>query len=154
MKCGRYIEGARNRQAALDYINANPGQMAPDIIRALGWDKIGGSDRLGKMYIARELDRERCVYTGVNEQGRKFNMTTYRYTARVQKTRGADEIAYSIAANLRADGEKKREYEAKKKKKPVWLTTNTDPERPPIRKQGGQGSGRQRVYVGSTAGMV
>lgn len=154
MKTGRYVEGATNRQKALDYINAHPNQTGPEIIEALGWDKVGGSDRLGKMYLARELDRVRCQHSWINANGKKFNITTYRYTARVIKTRGADEVLQTMAENLKSDGQKAREKEAKAKTRPAWVSGPTNPDRKPIPNQDGQGSGRSRVWVGSSAGLV
>lgn len=154
MKCGRYVEGAQNRQKALDYINAHPNQTGPEIIEALGWDKVGGSDRLGKMYLARELDRELCQHSGINANGKKFNITTYRYTARVTKTRGADEVLKTMAENLKSDGQKAREKAAKAKTRPALVSGPTNPDRKPIPNQGGQGAVRGVVGVQSSAGMI
>lgn len=91
-KTGRYEEGARNRQAALDYINAHPGAKAPDIIKALGWDKIGGSARLQKMADAEELSRVTAWYDGVNSAGYRYCQKTFAYTALVIKTRQAEAV--------------------------------------------------------------
>lgn len=148
MKSGRYAEGQRNRQAALDYINRNQGAKGPDIFSALGWDKVTGATRLAKMTVNGELSREKCVYQGVNVFGQPYAMTTYAYTARVKRTRGADEVAASIAANLRAEGDRTREKSARKvKAKPKWLTRNTDPDRPAIPRQGGQGASSPRRCI-------
>lgn len=106
MNTGRYEESARNRQAILDYLNANPGKMGPEIIKALGLDKVVGSDRLGKMYRRGELSREKAMYCGVNSAGKNFCMGTFAYTARVIKTAGADEVLRRLADNLKADSDK------------------------------------------------
>lgn len=147
MKIGRYVEGARNRQQIIDYLISNPGALAPDIIRNLGLDKVTGSDRLGKMYSRGELSRVKAIYNGVNSKGKSFSMWTYAYTAKVTKTVGADEMLKKVAENVH---QKPVEKIKKTPKTPKWLTRNTDPDRPPITNQGGQGCVRQRVYVASS----
>lgn len=147
MKAGRYIEGARNRQQILDYLNANPGKMAPEIIKDLGLDKIVGSDRLGKMYHRGELSREKAMYCGVNSAGKNFCMGTFAYTAKVTKTVGADEMLTRIAENLSSDGEASK---PKKKSLPKWLTRNDNPDRKPLQNQGGQGARRREFGIQSS----
>ena len=147
MKIGRYVEGARNRQEILDYLISNPGSLAPDIIRNLGLDKVAGSDRLGKMYSRGELSRVKAIYHGVNTKGKSFSMWTYAYTAKVTKTVNADAMLRKVAENVQ---QKPVETTKKDSKTPKWLTRNTDPDRPPLTNQGGQGCLRQRVYVASS----
>ena len=146
MKIGRYVEGARNRQQIIDYLISNPGALAPDIIRNLGLDKVAGSDRLAKMCSRGELSRVKAKYCGVNSKGKSFCMWTYAYTAEVTKTVGADEMLKKVAENVH---QKPVEKIKKTPKTPKWLTRNTDPDRPPLTNQGGQGAVRQRVYVAS-----
>ena len=115
MKTGRYEEGARNRQAILDYVNANPGKMGPEIIKALGLDKVTGADRLGTMYRRGELDREKATFCGINSAGKRFCMGTFAYTALVKTTMGADEMLNRVSENLRDDSDKKEKDTVKRK---------------------------------------
>lgn len=145
MKVGRYIEGAINRQAALDYINSHQGSIAPEIINALGWKQAEGSNRLARMCSMGELRRECCVINLTNSKGVKTSVTTFRYYALVDKTRDAVRVAAKVAKNV---NQKSKREEDETEKLPPWIIRNVDPNRPPIRNQEGIGSGRRCVFAG------
>lgn len=144
MKVGRYVEGAINRQAALDYINAHQGSITPEIIKALGWKQAEGSNRLARMCSMGELRREHCVIKLMNSKGVSTSVATFRYYALVEKTRDAVRVAVKVAKNVNQKSKREEETE----KLPPWIIRNVDPNRPPIRNQEGIGTGRHCVYAG------
>lgn len=129
---GRYMEGQARRQAALDYLNAQPNRcaLATDIISALGWEKVGGAARLGKMVAQGELEREQVKY---RKNG--ANISTYRYRALLVKTRDAADVVSKIVKS-----QKDRPPEAKPVNLGLKRYVHDNQNRPAIRGQGGQGS--------------
>ena len=109
-----------NRQKVLDYLNANPGHNAVQIEQAL---KLGTnlSTLLRQMTEMNELTRVPVIYTAPNVLGVIQAQRTFAYTALVKETRNADAVREVIVANVNG---------SKPKKRPKWVTSNTDPERP------------------------
>lgn len=119
-RSGRYIEGAINRQKVLDYLNANPGHNAVQIEQAL---KLGTnlSTLLRRMTEMNELARVPVIYTAPNVLGVIQAQRTFAYTALVKATRNADAVREIITTNVNGN---------KPKKRPKWVTSNTEPDRP------------------------
>lgn len=93
MKTGRYEEGARNRQAVLDYVILHPWAKAPEIIEALKLGKVAGAIRLQKMAeVFKELERRPVFYERYNSIGIWSCQRTFEYRALVEKTRFSDDI--------------------------------------------------------------
>jgi len=92
VKTGRYEEGARNRQAVLDFVIAHPWAKAPEIIDALKLGKVSGAIRLQKMAEAGELTRRPVWFERINSIGIRSCQKTFEYNAVVLKTRLGDEI--------------------------------------------------------------
>lgn len=136
----RYELAESRRQAALNHINANPGALGPEIIAALGWDKVSGADRLGDMADRGELSRVPAITRITKASGYTTTVSTYAYTALVTKTKSADETRRDVSANLKA---------AKATRSVVSHPRSfRDENRPPIRNQGGQGCVRHEVRRG------
>ena len=142
---GRYREGQVRRQNALDYINSQPTKtaLAPDIIRDLGWEYVGGSARLTKMVKQGELSRVKARYRKTCEDGKGVNVATYRYTALVTVTRDAEDVAKSLAKNLA----KVAPYVPKPVNLGQAKYRHNDQQRMAIAGQGGQGASSPRMVT-------
>jgi hypothetical protein len=151
MKRGRYQIGAEMRQQAIDYILANPGAAGPAIVAALGWNASIGATRLQDMTVAGELRRSPTKHYSINKLGRSQSQNTYAYWAVCEKTKSAGETVERVTANL--NKKKEQAVVPQSKKQPSWVTRNDDPNRKPIRNQGGQGNIGQRVRGGSSLGV-
>lgn len=122
----RFEKAEAMRQAALDYINANPGVLAPQLMDELKWDKHVGAGRLADMTDTGELSRVKSGHT-------------YAYKALVTKTRSASENAKRISDNLKCA----------RRPKPLEPEIHfRDPKRKPIPGQGGQGAVRHEIRRG------
>ena len=117
MKTGRYMEGQQNRQAILDYVNAHPGAFGPEIQDALGIDKSTGAGRLQRMTNSGELRREREIYEGIDRDGNQYKNLSFRYWALVKTTRSQQDVAITLAANVRA----KEKPEPEDKRAQKWI---------------------------------
>lgn len=135
MKTGRYEEGARNRQAVLDYVIANPWAKAPEIIAALRLGKVSGAIRLERMTnIFKELERRPVLFERINSIGIRSCQKTFEYRALVEKTRFSDDI------------------EAKQKEAEHPGVTRNDPSKhAPHKNQDAQGSGS--AFSGIRSGL-
>lgn len=161
---GRYAEGERNRQAIISYYLANPGNAVPLMIDSLMPSGMNEADiyqfraiisaRVKKMVSLGEISREKCLHPMINSHGKPISVATYRCWALVEKTRSAAEV-YATMIQPIVDKPKPK---PKQTKCEPWRTRSCDLRDPytssPIPNQGGQGSGRTRVYVGATAGML
>jgi len=127
----RLKEGEVLRQEALDYIIKHPGCFGPEVAFEYGWNISSCTSRLQDMTDRGELRRVRDHY------GRTFS---YRYWHIVEKTITWEALA-SSAYGAR-EYRKKPEPKPPKAKEP-WITRNNDPERMPIKNQGGQGRVRR-----------
>lgn len=141
----RYELAEEKRQAALDYINANPGANAPQIIAAMKaiYRTDGGiTDRLREMTLAGELQREKVVSRVKRADGFGTNLITYVYTALVEKTRAASEIRAQATDKLKTSHANNRKQRAK------LVKSHRDENRRPIPNQGGQGNLRHEIRRG------
>lgn len=146
----------RMRQDALDYVNAHPGASGPDIIRALEWDRNSGSGRLMAMVTNGELARQPMVIQTMTKSGHLHQYCSYAYTALVKVTKPAEAVMEEIRESGRTLGHSPKT----RKNSPVigkWTDRgyiNTADDREPIKNQEAIGSGRSRVFVGSTYNMI
>lgn len=143
----RFTKAAEERQAALDYIIANPGASGPDVVTAMGLHKTAnsksmGADRLRDMENYGEVSRSPVTITIINKQGFPAKLRTYAYTALKTKTRTEDDAKKRMIANL------DRTKEAATTEPEVVERWVRDPNRKPIRNQGGQGNCRHEVRRG------
>lgn len=156
MNMDQLKEAQRMRQDALDYLNAYPGTSGPDIIRALEWDRNSGSSRLSAMVEKGELDRQPSVVKTMTKSGHLHQYCSYSYTALVKVTKPAEVILEEIRESGRILGHSPKT----RKNSPVigkWTARgyiNTGDDREPIKNQEAIGSGRSRVFVGSTYNMI
>lgn len=135
----RYELAESRRQAALDYIIANPGAKAPQIIAALEWHPVSGSDRLSDMTDKGELSRVPASCRAAKLGGFTQMVKTYAYTALVTKTRSAANTTKDIRENLTPAA----------KRRPLEVVREfRDPNRRPIPNQGGQGAVRHEIRRG------
>lgn len=148
----RYTKAAALRQAALDYIIANPGTTGPEILTALGWDitkagKSVGADRLRDMADQGELSRTKAVKVRINAKGHRVEIQTFAYTALVTKTRSAAEVLIGLSENL-ASLVKPSQVRAERYERCVPKPGVRNENRRPIPNQGGQGAVRHEVRRG------
>ena len=124
MKTGRYEEGARNRQAVLDFVIAHPWAKAPEIIKFLKLGKQSGARRLQQMVETfKELERRPVFHERINSIGIRSVQRTFEYRALVERTRLCDEI-----------DAKQREAER------LGVVRNDPSKHAPLRNQNAQGS--------------
>lgn len=133
---GRYEKAAIRRQAAIDYITAYPGALAPEIIAALGWKKCSGASRLADMTDRGELARTQTLYRANNANGKGSAVTTYAYTVCTGKTKSACEVMEVVAANLDSNKTKTRP----EKNPTPWRTVNREGSNQAYKAQRGQGA--------------
>lgn len=138
----RFTQAAIDRQTALDYIIAHPGATAPEIVAAMGWQKSMGADRLRDMTDHGELTRRSVITEIINKHGFPARLRTYAYTAFVTKTRTEADVKKCLATNLGNTKEKSPDRD------PTFAPQVRDPNRKPIRNQGGQGACRHEVRRG------
>jgi len=139
------------RQQALDYINANPGQLCPVIVSALGWKTHSGLGRLRRMVEGGELHRVPAIQTLVDDNGVEFHQRTHAYTALVKTTRSADSV------DAIRDGKYASVERAPKTTQCKWVNgryINNKQDRDAKPCPDAMGSGRQRVFAGSSCSMV
>ena len=138
----RFTQAAIDRQTALDYIIANPGAYAPDIVAAMGLQdaKSVGALRLSNMVANGEVSRKSVTIEIINKNGHKAKLNTYAYTALTSKTRSEADTKKRLTENL--GGTKTVVAQ------PVIQPWVRDPDRKPIRNQGGQGAVRHEVRRG------
>lgn len=153
----RYVQSETMRQAVLDLVHANPGISGSEIIKHVGGDGCTVNSRLKGMCDLGEMKRTPVVINTRNVRGHVRKIATYAYTALVEKTISAETVR-RMAENERKpyrprDKPQTQRQEAQKlmkeTKKP-WITRNIDPDRPPLKDQGGQGAVERRVVIGST----
>lgn len=131
----RYERAELIRQAAIDYLIANPGTKAPQIIAALKWHPVTGADRLADMTDRGELSRVAALHRA----GRQM-VKTYAYTALVTKTRSAAKTVKDVTENLKHPAERRPR---------VVVPEFRDPNRKPINagyRAGGQGAIRHSAW--------
>lgn len=138
----RFTKAAIDRQTALDYIIANPGAYGPEIVAFMGWHKSVGADRLRDMADHGEIERTKAVMWAKNVKGHKAAIHTHTYIALVTKARSAADVIANLAKNL---GNTKAKRPDRYK---TFEPTVRDPNRKPIRNQGGQGACRHEVRRG------
>lgn len=141
---GRYAEGMRNRQKALNFIIKNPGATSPEIAAHVGGDKAANSNRLTRMTDDGDVSRELTQYSYRNEAGALCNVSTYAYTALRKKVLPTSEVKAEKSARMTDLA--KQAKEAVKQDNP-WV--NTNPNRPAKPSVDAQHSGMPRVFVGS-----
>ena len=129
----RAREAMERRQEALDYINANPGAYGPEISEWFGWGKTTSAGRLADMVVAGELTRTPAIY--------KKSTRTYRYFALKTETTQPE----VLRPRAKEDRVKAVERKATPKQQP-GVYRNDDPDRKPIRGQGGQGNVRHNSW--------
>lgn len=143
----RFTKPAEERQAALDYIIANPNVYGPEIIAAMGFgetkdSKSVGADRLRDMVNHGEIERTPALMSIVNKNGHKAQLRTHTYIALVSKARTAADVAANLATNLGYTKERSPD------RYKTFAPQVRDPNRKPIRNQGGQGNVRHEVRRG------
>ena len=138
----RFTQAAIDRQAALDYIIANPGASAPDIVAAMGVSRTVGAGRLIDMVGHGEIARTPTTIQIINKHGHKVTLHTYAYTALVTKARSEADTKKRMVANL---GMEKEVIEAAPVIVERWVHRSGDH---PIRNQGGQGNRRHEIRRG------
>lgn len=128
----RFTQAAIERQAALDYIIANPGAYGPDVVAAMGLReaKSRGALRLSDMVEHGEVSREPVTIQIINKNGHKAPLCTYAYTALVTKPRDESDMRKRMTENF--GGTKEVVKAAPDRMR--------DPNRKPIPNQGGQGN--------------
>ena len=151
---GRLAQAAAHRQAALDYINANPGVTSTKIIKALNWPAAAGADRLATMCGGAknrgqaELSREPVVLMARNSCGYVVPVNTYSYTALTTKTKGADKVSRDVTANFKAEKCQPKPASANE----PWRTVHIGGLREDLKNQRGQGAVRHSVRRGCSLG--
>lgn len=146
----RYTKTEAMRQAVLDLVRENPGISGSEIIRIVGGDACTVNSRLKNMCDLGEMKRKPVVITQRNVRGHVRKVSTYAYTALVAKTISAETVRRQAEKERKPS--KPRTVEAKPSKRPPWVTQNADPNRPPLKDQGGQGAVQRRVVIGSVMG--
>ena len=131
-----YELAAAHRQKVLDYLQDNPGTYGPDIIRLIGMSRSQGAVILSSMYEMGEVSRQKTIYRSIDKNGRPNAQASYVYFAVAKKTVGFEEMLERI------HGEKKPQ----KTVNPA-VTRNVDPNRSPIRNQGGQGAAGNNSWL-------
>lgn len=131
----RFEKSAKERQRALDYINANPGCYAPDVVAAMKWNKSMGAGRLAQMETLGEVRREAATITRKNSLGVVVPQHTFKYWGLKKFTRQPDAVIRDLASNLAALC--KVPETATRVAGKRYL--HTDPHRRPLPYQGGQG---------------
>lgn len=122
----------KTRSVIVKYVTANPASTAPQIIKALGLQKSNGAKLLMRMYEDRVLNRTETTVEGIDSTGNPYRNKSFAYTV--------------AAAGIRP---------ARIEQSPGYYRNRPDsPDHARPTNQGGQGSGRQRVWVGSSAGLV
>ena len=129
----RAREAAERRQEALDYINEHPGCYGPELSDWFGWGKTTTAGRLADMVAAGELTRTPAIY--------KKSTRTYRYFALKTETTQPE----VLRPRAKEDRVKAVERKATPKQQP-GVYRNDDPDRKPIRGQGGQGNVRHNSW--------
>ncbi len=127
-RTGRYEIGASNRQAVLDFMHSqdrDTGFFASEIADALSINQAVMSKRLMVMSDIGELRRERIIRHGVNAVGVHYSQLTYIYWPLTRNTQNL---------NPAAD-----RYQGDHPQQQNRITRNTNPNRPCIKNQGGQG---------------
>lgn len=153
IKTGRFFAGERNRQKALNFIIANPGCVGPQISAAMGWRNDVTTPRLTRMMDDGDVSRELVQYSYRNQTGGFVNVTSYSYTALREKTRPADEMRELMVENMlstKCATKRAQALQMMRDESRDGVTSNIDPERKPIRNQGGQGSVERKVFIGSS----
>ena len=120
------------RQKILDYVNQNQNSSPIEVATGMGLMQDTVSRAMFQMVEIREMSR----YKSLEERGQPF-----RYEALVTVATKAKRTVHV-------------EVKAKPPKRPAWVSGPTDPNRAPIQRQEGIGSGRSRVYVCASAGML
>jgi hypothetical protein len=131
----RAREAMERRQEALDYINEQPGAYGPEIAEWFGWGKSTCAGRLSDMVAAGELTRTPALY--------KKGIKTFRYFA-LKTVTSQPEVLRPKALEDRKRAEVRKAMPPKKSRPGV--IRNDDPDRPPIRGQGGQGNVRHNSW--------
>jgi hypothetical protein len=149
IKTGRFADGERSRQKALNYIIANPGAVGPQISAAMGWRNDVTTPRLTRMMDNGDVERELTQYSYRNERGGLVNITTYAYTALRTKTRAAEEMREVMVENMLGTKRAQAINTMREGLQP-GVIRNIDPDRKPIPNQGGQGATRRMVHIGSS----
>ena len=132
-----YELAAIHRQKVLDYLRSNPGAYGPDIVKIIGMSRSKGGAILFSMYEMGEVTRQKTIYRSVDKNGRPNAQASYTYVAVVEKTVGFEEMFARVHG------------EVKKPQKTVnpAVTRNVDPNRSPIRNQGGQGAAGNNSWM-------
>lgn len=132
-----YAKSQMNRQAILDHLHANPSKSAKAIA-----DSIGISRNSVESCVRFMLRREEISRTG---QG-----SAVRYTARAKTTISAEQVIAEMHDKRSASGKvhEKAQHEHGIISRPGYYCQRGGGWEPKSGKEG-QGSGRQRVWVGS-----
>lgn len=144
----RYDRTALLRQQVLDYINEKGQARSCDVCKHFNLNVDHAYRTLRKMESQGEL----------KAHGKASNL----YFTPLKTETTSAEIMRKFAHNkIKAGHESARQTKENERKaaqamknKPKWLTVNNDPDRPPIRNQGGQGNLRRTVGVQSCAEWV
>jgi len=120
------------RQKILDYVNQNQNSSPIEVATGMGLMQDTVSRAMFQMCEIHEMSR----YKSLEERGQPF-----RYEALVTVATKAKRTAHV-------------EVKEKPPERPAWISGPTNPNRKPIKNQEGIGSGRSRVYVGASAGML
>lgn len=116
------------RSAIVKYLNENPSSTAPMIIKALGLQKSNGAKLLMRMKDDGVLNRTEVYVQGIDSTGKGYRNKSFAYTVAKAGTRPA-----------------------RIEQSPGYYRHKPDsPDHVRPTNQGGQGSGRRRVWVGSS----
>lgn len=157
----RLRKAQEDRQAALDYINANPGALGPNITAALGWKAASGAGRLEHIVMSLgELRREPAEFVRVNCNGVAQKQQSFAYYALVKTTKSAEEVFESIRGTKPKSGKTskaKAEPEKARAFKPAKWTKrgfrNTQEGRPCTPSCGGQGATINHAHSADAWGL-
>lgn len=137
LEINKFQRAAEAIQAILDYLHENHGVTCPELAAALGRTKNSVANWLLKMDKLGEIRREPFFYrTSVSGH------YSYRLYPLVRETvfwQTMEAKANNTKNSTVAFDPTKR---PSAKKSEPWRTVNMDPNRPPLKNQGGQGAGR------------
>ena len=140
----RYDRTALLRQQVLDYANEKGQVRSCEVVRHFKLNVDHAYRTLRKMEAKGELE-------GIGK-----GTSLYFKPLRTQTT-SAEEMRQLAYNQIKKGHQVAKEMAAARKVRktnPNWLTVNNDPDRPPIRNQGGQGNIRAKVGVQSCADWV
>ena len=135
-KVGRSEEGRKNRQAILDYLNANPESSAKQMCTALGVEYHPLLTRLRDM---RRMQEIKGRFVGAKADGYLVFSALVTTTAEKYPADKAKEERRAEREEKKLHGEDIYRSRTRARKQTPGITVHRINDRPPIPNQGGQG---------------